>query len=182
MASQGRDAWIALGSTLTSVGAAGGVVSTTAVYAPHASSPLWLPIGSAIVFGVGLYIIVALAVGFRLPGVRMVHEPPGGGIPIVPPLRYQVIQLRQAIAKLAETGAFDMFTEWELHQIMLNHPRTGTDPVYEPLHAGSCRSGLMALVQLGELEEVSPMHYRVARRATRGRGRFRRLSPGSSSG
>lgn len=76
--------------------------------------------------------------------------PPGGGVPAVPPIEYQVNALRQVISKLAET--LTEFDYTSLDAVLKNHQRTGTDPVYEPLHPPSCQAGLARLVELREIE------------------------------
>jgi hypothetical protein len=67
---------------------------------------------------------------------------------------YQVSALRQVIPRLSETMVeFDLFT---LRQVMKNLPRTGTDPIYEPLDATGCSQGLQSLVALGVLTSERP--------------------------
>ena len=66
------------------------------------------------------------------------HIPPGGGAPAVPPVDYQVAALRQIVAKISETMTEVTFSS--LQAMLLNHPRTGTDPVYEPLGPFSCQA------------------------------------------
>lgn len=58
--------------------------------------------------------------------------------------------LRQVIAKLSET--LTEFDYLSLDAVLKNYQQTGTDPVYEPLHAAACEPGLAELVELGELE------------------------------
>ncbi len=78
------------------------------------------------------------------------HQPPGGGNTLDAPVKYQVDALRQAIRRISETGPeFDFIT---LRSVMQNLPRTGTDPIYEPLDAITCQDGLCQLVSDGELE------------------------------
>lgn len=87
--------------------------------------------------------------------------PPGGGIPHVAPVDYQVRALRQIIAKLSET--LSEFDYSSLDAVLKNYQRSGTDPVYEPLHAAACQPGLAQLVELGELEG-QPWRWKIIRR------------------
>jgi hypothetical protein len=78
------------------------------------------------------------------------------------PVDYQVKALRQVIAKLSETlGEFGYSS---LDAVLQNLQRTGTDPVYEPLHAITCQEGLAKLVELGEIEG-SPWSWRIPGKA-----------------
>ncbi len=87
------------------------------------------------------------------------HIPPGGGAPAVPPVDYQVAALRQIVAKMSETMIEVTFSS--LQAMLLNHPRTGTDPVYEPLGPFSCQTGLDRLMELGELEKVDEWRWKI---------------------
>jgi hypothetical protein len=91
------------------------------------------------------------------------HIPPGGGAPAIPPVEYQVTALRQIVAKIAETTPEVTFSS--LRAVLLNHPRTGTDPVYEPLGPFSCQAGLERLAKLGELEKVADWRWKIVRPA-----------------
>jgi hypothetical protein len=82
---------------------------------------------------------------------------PGGGTPHVPPVGYQVTALRQIIAKISET--MTEFTFPSLRAVLLNYPRTGTDPVYDPLGPSSCTEGLARLTGLGEIEQLGEDHH-----------------------
>jgi hypothetical protein len=84
--------------------------------------------------------------------------PPGGGVPAVPPIEYQVNALRQVIGKLAET--LTEFDYTSLDAVLKNYQRTGTDPVYEPLRPFSCQAGLAQLVELREIEG-SPWRWKI---------------------
>lgn len=105
------------------------------------------------------------------------HTPPGGGTPHQPPLDYQVTALRQVIPKISETMTDVTFLS--LQAILLNHPRAGTDPIYEPLHPISCQAGLARLTELGELQQLDNWHWKIiapaqphpARRGTHARTR-----------
>jgi len=46
------------------------------------------------------------------------------------------------------------FTFPSLRAVLLNYPRTGTDPVYDPLGPSSCTEGLARLTGLGEIEQL----------------------------
>ncbi len=87
------------------------------------------------------------------------HTPPGGGTPLIPPIDYQVGALRQIITKISETMTEVSFSS--LGAMLRNHPRTGTDPVYEPLHPSSCQDGLAKLTELGELEQLDLWHWKI---------------------
>jgi hypothetical protein len=87
-----------------------------------------------------------------LAATSAAHLPPGGGAPAIPPVDYQVAALRQIVAKISETMTEVGFST--LQAVLLNHPRSGTDPVYEPLSPFSCRDGLDRLTELGELKQV----------------------------
>ncbi len=80
------------------------------------------------------------------------HRPPGGGTPLVPPVEYQVDALRHAVASISKSQlTFDIR---ELSEVMKNLPRTGTNPVYEPLGTVMCTGGIAMLVGLGELRSL----------------------------
>lgn len=117
-----------------------------------------------IVFVIGLLLVL---VPVRRSPVAMPTPaevpPPGGGIPHVAPVDYQVSALRQVIAKLGETVS--EFGYSSLKAVLQNHQRTGTDPVYEPLHPITCQEGLARLVELGEIEG-SPWSWRIAARTS----------------
>ncbi len=89
------------------------------------------------------------------------HIPPGGGAPAVPPVDYQVAALRQIVAKISETMPDVTFSS--LRAVLLKQPRTGIDPVYEPLGPFSCRAGLDRLTELGELEKVDEWRWKIVR-------------------
>jgi hypothetical protein len=92
------------------------------------------------------------------------HQPPGDGLPLVPPVDYQVTALRQLVARVGETQQnFDLGMVGE---VLKNLPRTNTDPIYEPMGFWSCASGLKRLVELGELEPLGdpPHAWRIVKR------------------
>ena len=107
--------------------------------------------------------LIVLLVGLALLAFALFHGrsqrtgevlPPGGGIPLVPPIDYQVNVLRQVIARTSEsTPQFDLIT---LQAVTKNLPRTGTDPIYEPLDPLSCEEGFQVLIDSGELENMNP--------------------------
>jgi hypothetical protein len=90
--------------------------------------------------------------------------PPGGAAPHVAPVDYQVRALRQIIAKLSET--LTEFDYTSLDAVLMNHQRTGTDAVYEPLHPMACQAGLARLVELGELEGA-PWRWKIIKTGER---------------
>jgi hypothetical protein len=98
----------------------------------------------------------------RLSSANQPREvpPPGGGVPHLAPVKYQVNALRQVITKLAET--LTEFDYTSLNAVLKNYQRTGTDSVYEPLHPSSCDAGLAQLVELGEIEG-SPWRWKIAK-------------------
>lgn len=119
-------------------------------------------------------LVIALAASFlayhrerqkcvATPAARAEIPPPGGGVPHVAPVEYQVNALRQVIAKLA--GTLTEFDYLSLDAVLKNHPRTGTDPLYEPLHASACEMGLARLAQLGDIEG-SLWHWKIIRGST----------------
>jgi len=86
------------------------------------------------------------------------------GKPFEAPVRYQVRQLRQAVAKVAEvTDEIDFRI---LEAALSKHPRTGVDPMYEPLHPYLLDEGLAQLVIDGTLEPVNvpTMRYKIIKR------------------
>jgi hypothetical protein len=90
----------------------------------------------------------------RLNAETRLHQPPGGGLPLLAPVEYQVTALRQVIARVTETrDEIDLGT---IAEVLKNLPRTGTDTIYEPLGWGGCGPGLAHLVELGELEPIGP--------------------------
>ena len=87
------------------------------------------------------------------------HTPPGGGVPHIPPVDYQVTALRQIIAKINET--MTEVTYSSLQAMLLNHPRIGTDPVYEPLHPFSCEAGLSRLTEQRQIEKLGHWRWKI---------------------
>ena len=98
-----------------------------------------------------------------LAATAVPHTPSWGGAPAVPPVDYQVAALRQIVAKISETMPEVTFSN--LRAVLLNQPRMGTDPVYEPLGPFSCRAGLERLTELGELEKVDEWRWKIVRSA-----------------
>lgn len=98
-----------------------------------------------------------------LAGATARHIPPGGGVPAIPPVEYQVAALRQIVAKIGETMPEVTFPS--LREVLLNHPRIGTDPVYEPLGPFACQVGLDRLAELGELEKLADWRWKIVRPA-----------------
>lgn len=97
----------------------------------------------------------------RLTGSAQVHQPPGGGLPHLAPVEYQVTALRQLIAELSET--LDEFGFMNLNAAFKNVPRTGTKGLYEPMSIGTCDAGLKRLVELGELVPVGQKKWRIVK-------------------
>jgi hypothetical protein len=85
--------------------------------------------------------------------------PPGGGTPRLAPTEYQAKAMRQIVAKLSETTT--EFGYSDVNAMLLNYARTGTDPVYEPLHAISAKEGLDRLSALGEITELGNWRWRI---------------------
>ncbi len=122
------------------------------LHSSQSSFRWWWPTGwmiiplTVFVVGIGLLFIPVR----RSPPPRAEVPPPGGAVPHRAPVEYQVNALRQIIAKISETMTEFDFTS--LDAMLKNHPRTGTDPVYEPLHAINCQEGLARLTELREIE------------------------------
>ncbi len=95
----------------------------------------------------------------RIAADEATHRPPGGGIPLLSPVEYQVNALRHVIPRLSEV--MDRFGYMELDAVMKNLPRRGVDPVYEPLR--TWEEGLARLVELGELERVNQGSWRIVK-------------------
>jgi hypothetical protein len=102
------------------------------------------------------------SLGTHVPAAEV--GPPGGGIPYVPPVEYQVAALRQVIAKMTTIGVTQLGL-WELEEFMKNFHRSGTDPVLEPLHGVSCQEGLARLVTEGLLSLDEKGNWAIARRS-----------------
>jgi hypothetical protein len=174
-----RAAWLALGGVLLTAGLGTPVtVWTVIALNPQIGQPVWLYVVAAASFGLGLYVLGAVAYGWPLPArPSAVSIPVAGTIPLLAPTEYQVRALRQVVRKVAETTL-------ELHYglldaVLKSHPRDGVDPVYEPLQAMTCDEGLAELVRLGELETMPGdrlYHYRITAKGARlgRRPRFRR--------
>jgi hypothetical protein len=125
-----------------------GLMLAAVAWLGEATTPSWpLRLFPALaLFAVGVVIVVWAWRG------RPAHVPPGGGLPMVAPVEYQVRALRQVIARIAETT--DGFGRAVLDDVLRNLPRTGTDPIYEPLMAGTCQEGMAWLVEHGELADL----------------------------
>jgi len=112
----------------------------------------WLAIGGLAVFATGAAWTANDEHDKRVALEAMQHQPPGGGLPLVAPVDYQVIALRQVIARISETT--QDFGRAALDDVLQNLPRTGTDQIYEPLMAGTCQEGMLWLVDHGELADL----------------------------
>ena len=69
--------------------------------------------------------------------------------PSIHTVEYQVAALRQVIA--AASNHYPHFVGTRLGEVMKNVPRTGTNPIYEPLHIAACDKGLQVLMEDGTL-------------------------------
>ena len=111
----------------------------------------WLAIGGMALIMVGVAWTARDEHQRRIALENATHKPPGGGLPVYPPVEYQVDALRQVIPRLAEAGLTE-FGYRELEETLKNLPRQGTDPLFEPLR--SYDEGLERMVELGELEKI----------------------------
>ncbi len=115
-----------------------------------------LVVGGLLVLG-GVYLLTAMALDWPLPDFMVqVHEPPGGGVPFVSPVHYQVRAIRQVVSAIEPSTR--TFGHLELEAAFKNVQRRGTIPVYEPLRGVLVDEGLERLVELGELERVDLSH------------------------
>ncbi len=185
-----RDLWLGAGLALLAL--AGG--TPTAVWGVEVAAPtgrvsLWpnpFIIASMAVFVVAVYILLSLLFSWPLPGgfVGSQGELQGPSprrdarpAPMMPPVPYQVQQLRQVIRKVSETT--DQIDGSVLRSLLANMARTDVDPAYEPLHAVSVQEGLAKLAEQGVLEHTGPttLNYRILPDTAR-RRRFSRRTEG----
>lgn len=85
----------------------------------------------------------------------------GGAIPLLPPVDYQVDQLRQAIAQISDSR--DDFDHQVLGSVLTNTAATreGRNPIYEPMHELACEEGLKRLVESGEIAATGSWQYQI---------------------
>jgi hypothetical protein len=153
-----RDAWQTIGTGLFSAGLGAGLSAPAAKHVAVIAIP-------AVVAGLcGLYLLGAMARGWWPVGAAT-HEPPGGGYPFHPPLPYALKAARQIVSKIAESEpAFD---SWAASSVLKQAPRSGTDPVYEPLPWSYLKEGIDEMVRLGELLLLAEETWEVVRSPTR---------------
>jgi len=123
----------------------------------------WLVAAACVLLLIASFVAYHKERGRRLGATSAPHTPPGGGVPLYPPVEYQVEALRQCVRAFRDAGPnFAEFGRSELHSMFQNLPRTGTNPVYEPMHGVSTTEGLARLVELGELVVVKPGTWKIA--------------------
>jgi hypothetical protein len=119
------------------------------------SHPEAKAIGTALLV-VGVLVLTSRWFGFPIRALRPEPADPASGgdpddhLPWVAPTKYQVRQIRQAVAKMKEAGVSE-FGLFDLDGMLRSLRRKRTDPVYEPLHGANCQPGVDQMVANGEL-------------------------------
>ena len=133
----------------------GAVLTVASIVAFAATSRYilaWVAIGLLLTLVVSLALTAREEHTARVKAESRTHPPPGGGVPLVAPVDYQVAALRQVIARISETTTG--FSRSTVDGVLQNLPRSHTDPIYEPLMAGTCQQGLAWLAEHGELVDL----------------------------
>jgi hypothetical protein len=132
-----------------------GIVSAAGVVGFATTARLywaWLAIAALALLALSFALTAREEHNRRVAGEAHPHQPPGGGDPIISPVDYQVAALRQVLARISETT---LSLDWRtLDGVLQNLPRSGADPLYEPLRVSRCAEGIAQLVALGELVEL----------------------------
>ncbi len=67
--------------------------------------------------------------------------------------------LRQVLKEIAATGSEVDYST--LDSVLRNMSRSGTNPIYEPLHPFTCQEGLAHLVKRGDLVPTGNWRWRI---------------------
>jgi len=119
----------------------------------------WLAIGGLALLVVSLAWTARDEYRRRVAAETATHQPPGGGLPVSPPVEYQVDALRQVIPRMAGAGLSE-FGYWELREVFKNLPAAGHRSPVRADHRIR-HEGLARLVELGQLEASGNGRWRV---------------------